>query len=233
VGLLGDIGVRPWHDADVRRASGRTGGDQGRDGRDVFRPWFGQALTVAIGVVCAVSVVGVAWQYGVADGLRVAPFLAMVAGACWAVFWRPHVAVDDSGVELVNILRTIRLPWPSIRDVDTKWTLTLDTAYGRFSAWAAPAPGAAHLMRTDVRRDVKEARRSWGEDAEAVRPGDLPSAASGSAALVIRERWQRLRDAGYLDDPRLEFERAPIRWHLDVLVGAAVLGLLGLVALVV
>ncbi len=207
--------------------------DGGADGRQVFRPWFGQALTVVIALVCVVSVTGVAWQYGLGDGVRVAPFLAMVAGACWAVFWRPHVAVDDGGVELVNVLRTIRLPWPSIREIDTKWTLTLDTAYGRFSAWAAPAPGAAHLVRTDLRRDTREARGTWDPDVQDVRPGDLPSAPSGGAALVIRERWRRLRDAGYLDDPRLEFERAPVRWHLDLLVGALVLSTLGLLALVV
>jgi hypothetical protein len=199
----------------------------------VFRPWFGQVLTVVIGVVCVISVIGVAWQYGLDDGLRVTPFLAMVAGACWAVFWRPHVAVDDGGVELVNVLRTVRLPWPSIREVDTKWTLTLDTAYGRFSAWAAPAPGAAHLVRTDVRRDTREARSSWDPDVDEVRPGDLPSAPSGGAALVIRERWRRLREAGYLDDPRLEFERAPVRWHLDLVAGTLVLSTLGLLALIV
>ena len=81
---------------------------------------------MGIGIICVVAAVGLL----VRDGLG-APAGAAVPGArrgtCWAVFWRPVVAVDDGGVRLVNVLRTIDLPWPSILAIDTKWALTLIT----------------------------------------------------------------------------------------------------------
>ena len=137
------------------------------------------------------------------------PWLLLVSGAVWAMFWNPRVVVDDGGVHLVNPLRTIDVPWPAIQNVDTKWALTLITAYGRFTAWAAPAPGGLATARKMTRTD-REAIPSSARDAQgAIRPGDLPETASGSAALIIRRRWEELRDAGWLDDPRLEHERRP------------------------
>lgn len=186
-----------------------------------FRPWFGQVLTVAIAVICAVSLAGVVWQNGVGVGLRVLPFFVAVAGSCWALFWRPRVVVDPAGVRIVNIARTIWVPWPSIEEVDTKWSLTLDTAYGRFSAWAAPAPGAAHIVRSDARREARNLPRST-DRGDGIRPGDLPTSPAGGAALMIRTHWERLRDAGHLDDPKLEFERVPVEWHWRVAVAAVV-----------
>ena len=93
---------------------------------DVFRPAWGRVLSVLVAVVCAASLVVLA----VADGWeawRAVPPLALVAGACWALFWRPAVVVSDGGVQIVNVLRTIVLPWPAIERVDTKWALTLFT----------------------------------------------------------------------------------------------------------
>ena len=107
----------------------------------VFRPWFGRALSVGIGAVVRDRAGGAAVRRS-GDGAARRAWLALLAGSCWAVFWRPQVVVDEGGVRLVNVLRTIDLPWPSIQAVDTKWALTLITAYGRFSGWAAPAPGA-------------------------------------------------------------------------------------------
>ena len=103
-----------WHDDGVR---------------EVFRPTFGRVLTIAVGACCALALVVVAVNDP--DGaLLVLPWLALVAGGCWALFWRPHVVVEDSGVRLVNPFRTVVLPWPSIHAVDTKLALTLMTAYG-------------------------------------------------------------------------------------------------------
>lgn len=197
--------------------------------RHVFRPWFGRVLTVAIGVICLVALIGLVADNGVRDLVRAGPWLALVAGSCWALFWRPCVVVDEGGVELVNVLRTIRLPWPSIQAVDTKWALTLITAYGRYTAWAAPAPSIYGSFRAD-RRELRHLPTS-SYVGDTVRPGDIPSTPSGEAAMVIREHWERLRDAGHLDDPRLEFDRAPVRWHRGVMAAGAVLVALAVVGL--
>jgi hypothetical protein len=197
----------------------------------VFRPLFGRVLTVVIALLCAVALVFVVATESTASTLRTVPWLLLVAGACWALFWRPAVIVDDSGVHVVNPLRTIDVPWPAIQDVDTRFALVLVTAYGRVTAWAAPAPGAREVLRAST-VDTKHLPRSTVKEG-GIRPGDLPTGPSGSAALIIRRHWEQLRDAGYLDDPRLEHERAPVTWPVPVLVTGAVLGVLCLVSLFV
>ena len=202
-----------WHDEAVRQ---------------VFRPAFGRALFVVVAVICAVVVVALLIDEP-AGALRAAPWLALVTGTCWALFWRPEVAVDDGGVQLVNPLRTVDLPWPAIHAVDTKWALTLDTAYGRFTGWAAPAPGIKEAVRA-TKQDASQLPDGAASQA-GIRPGDLPSSQSGSAAINIRERWEQLRDAGHLDDPRLERDRAPIRWHVGTIAAGVVLVVLALAGL--
>jgi hypothetical protein len=192
--------------------------------QQTYRAWFGPVLTVVVSVLCLVSLLIVTFQNGVEQGLRAAPWLVLVAGSCWALFWRPHVVVSDGGVRMVNVTRTIDLPWPAIHSIDTKWALTLLTAYGKYTAWAAPAPGVHQAMRS-TKHDVEHLPAStYSEDG--IRPGDLPSSPSGNAALLIRRHWEELRDAGFLDDPKLEHDRATVNWHWrTLLVGAAVIGL--------
>jgi hypothetical protein len=188
-------------------------------------------VTAGLAVIAVVAVVGFGWQYGVAEGLRAAPWLALVVGVCWAVLWRPQVEVDDAGVRLVNVFRTVSLPWPSIQAIDTKWALTLVTAYGIYTAWAAPAPGAAATMRTHRSETKGLPDSTYGP--EGIRPGDLPSSASGETALLIRERWEKLRDAGYLDDPQLEQSEPPVTLHMGVMGGGLALLALALLTLFV
>ena len=187
----------------------------------VFRPTFGRVLCIGVWILCLVAVI-LTVHNGVGEVLVMMPWLLLVSGAVWTMFWNPRVVVDDGGVHLVNPLRTIDVPWPAIQNVDTKWALTLITTYGRFTAWAAPAPGGLATARKMTRTD-REAIPSSARDAQgAIRPGDLPETASGSAALIIRNRWEELRDAGWLDDPILEHERVPVRWHwLTIVIGAA------------
>jgi len=88
--------------------------------REVFRLGYGRVLCVAIGAVCTVVMVALVVSAGPSALWRAGPWLALVAGSCWALFWRPEDVVDDAGVRLVNVFRTIDLPWPSIQAVDTK-----------------------------------------------------------------------------------------------------------------
>lgn len=217
-----------------------NGGDRGsRAGRGatmvamqaVARPASGRVITIVVAVVAVVWLVGLTEQYGFDTGLRVLPWLGLGVWACWATLWRPRVEFDDSGVTLVNVFRTIRLPWPSIQLVDTKWMLTLVTVYGTFRAWAAPAPGARATVRAD-KSQLRNLPESTGVDG-GVRPGDVPSSQSGGAAWAIRRHWEELRDAGYLDDPRQEYERAPITWHISVIASGLAMLILGIAALIV
>lgn len=179
-----------------------------------FRPGFGRGLTMSVALLAAVSGVVALWTAGVTDTLLTLPWLALLVATCWALFWRPSVIVNDAGVRLVNVTRTIDLPWPAVHEVDTRFALTLHTAYGRFAAWAAPAPGAGTALRSSMK-----ARRRPSDDPddpvviETSSMGDMAGTPSGEAATIVRRRWERLRDDGFLDDPKLEFEKAPITWH--------------------
>jgi len=178
-------------------------------------------LSVAVWLICSVGLVTTIGA-GIAQALTVLPWLLLAAGLVWVVFWNPRVVVDDGGVQVVNPLRTIDVPWPAIRSVDTKWALTLITAYGTFTAWAAPAPGGLSTARRIARTDGQAIPSSARDADDAIRPGDLPTSPSGSAAQIVRHRWEELRDAGWLDNPRLEHAAAPVRWHwLTITIGAA------------
>ncbi|GGL86469.1 PH domain-containing protein [Nakamurella endophytica] len=200
--------------------------------RSVYRPAFGKVLAALVAVVCAVGLVVISAHDGVPGFARSAPWLLLAAGAAWALFWRPEVVVDDAGVHLANVLRTVDLPWPSIQRIDTKWALALTTRYGTYTAWAAPAPSRwAHrdLSPGDLRHLPES---TYGAGAS-IRPGDSPHSPSGQAALAVRRRWEELRDAGHLDDPRLEFDRPPVTWHRTTIAAAVVLVVLGVLAALV
>ena len=196
-------------------------------GTSVFRPLFGRVLAGSIVGLCLFALVVSLVHDGVSAVWTVGPWLALVALAVWASYWQPQVAVDEAGVHVVNVLRTIDLPWPAIQRIDTKWALTLITAYGKYTAWAAPAPGGIATARAVSRGSTKGLPESSYGPGGSIRPGDVPTSPSGAAAAAVRRRWEELRDAGHLDDPRLEFERVPVRWHWPVIVAAPVLVLIG------
>jgi hypothetical protein len=116
----------------------------------------------------------------------------------WLVFWNPSVRVSDSEVVVDNIFKTIRLNWSAIRRIDTKYSLTLETERGVFRAWAAPAPSRyAGFMANKSEAEHLPESSFVGQGL--VRPGDLTSSDSGVAAYIIRQNWERLRDANQLD----------------------------------
>jgi len=196
----------------------------------VYRPGASRVLAGAITAIGALGLVALTWDEGVAGLLRYGWWIVLPAALAWAIFWNPRIEVDDSGVLLVNVFRSIQLPWPAIQAVDTKWALKLVTAYGSYSAWAAPAPGR-HGSRQVSEAELAHLPQSSLSAEGTLRAGDSLNTPSGQAALAIRQHWQALRDAGHLDNPRLEFDRPPVRWHvitIAVLAGVTVLGAAGL-----
>ncbi|WP_245993205.1 PH domain-containing protein [Xylanimonas allomyrinae] len=163
-----------------------------------YRSRFGRVLAVVVGVIgLGALVAGL-----VSDAGATAPFVAPVALVVlwvWAAYWRPAVVVSPAGVELRNVTRTVELPWPTIERVETKFALTLHTAYGDYAAWAAPAPGRASVAAAgkDAAQNLPPSTYSGGS----VGTGDLANSASGQAAIIVRTRWEELRDAGLLDAP--------------------------------
>lgn len=184
-----------------------------------FRARSGRVITVGVAVLCAV-----AWLLTLLDdpltGLRYAPAFAVPAVVVWALLGRPAVVVSDGGVELRNVLRTVHLPWTAIQRIDTKYALTLYTAYGTYAAWAAPAPSRVQTLDASP-ADLEHLPESTYIGG--ARPGDLITTASGQAAAHVRRRWEELRDAGFLDQPRLERDAPAVRWHVGPALAVLVL----------
>lgn len=164
---------------------------------ETIRSRFSRGLAVATAALGAVLLVWVSAAAGPSAALPYGPPVALVVLVAWLTFWRPAVEVSDGEVVLRNVWRTVRVPWPALRDVDDRLGLRLVTAYGDYQAWAAPAP-----------------RRT--------RRGVVP----GAAATAVRRRWDELRDAGFLDDPRLERPTARTELHTGAVVASAALLLL-------
>lgn len=199
---------------------------------EVYRPLFGRVLTVIVAVIAATALVAVLGGSGPAAALQALPWLACFVLTCWAVFWRPQVVVSDAGVQMVNVTRTIDVPWPALVDVRTKFALTLVTAYGTYTAWAAPAPSAHTAVRSLIDRpsaDRVDGRPLTARDHSPM--SDRPDTPSGDAAAMVRRRWEHLREAGFLDDPRLEFAEVPVTWHVRLLLGVVALVAVGVAML--
>jgi hypothetical protein len=187
-----------------------------------FRSRFGQVLTVFVAVVAAAAVALTIVQGAVGELGRYGWVIAFIAVLTWALFWAPSVTVTDGSVSLRNVLRTVELPWPSIGAIDTKFALTLITTYGKYTAWAAPAPGRHATL--GPRGDLKHLPSSTYV-AGTVRPGDDLRTDSGQAALIVRARWEKLRDEGHLNDARLERDRPRATWHWRTIAALVALGI--------
>ena len=104
---------------------------------------WGKVLTVVIAALAALSLVSIALGPEPVDAAQLAPMLGLIALATWAIYWRPLVRIDDSGVTVRNVLRTFTVPWSAISQVETRFAFTLVADGVRIVAWAAPAPDRA------------------------------------------------------------------------------------------
>lgn len=184
----------------------------------MFKPrsakWFaGITWTlVAVGIIAAAVAEGV-------DGLLTAWPLLVVAYFGWWVFWYPSVQIDDDGVTLHNLLRSVSVPWDALISVDTKFALALVTTRGRFTAWAAPAPGVWGTHRGKPEHVRGLPATTYGAS-QSIRPGDLKNTDSGAAAFHVRTHWAELAEAGMLDvdSPEATNVTKTIHW---LLIGCA------------
>ncbi|MDR3360567.1 MAG: PH domain-containing protein [Bifidobacteriaceae bacterium] len=182
-----------------------------------YRPRTGPVAAIAVWGLAGLSAAGLA-----ADRLdqaaRWAPAVALVCLTAWAVFWAPLVKVGADGLDVRNVTASHRLPWAAIVRIDTRWALTLHTAQGKVTAFAAPAPSATRSLSTATSAEARHLPESSFDAGHSVRPGDLPGTASGDLAWVVRERWERARGAGPAG-------AATRRWHTATLAAWAALAL--------
>lgn len=197
----------------------------------VLRPRFGLILCILVWTIVAICIVSLIVLGDTGTALRYTPAFLLTAFLCWMLFWMPAVVVDASGVTLVNIARTIRISWPAIVSVDTKYSLTIRTRDAKYTAWAAPAPSRMSTMRAS-RTDLSHLPES-SYAGGTVGLGDIPSSDSGLAALNIRRYWEQLQRAGHLESEAVEGSGVHVAWHVWQLVVVGILAAATLVGILI
>ena len=195
-----------------------------------YRPVFGQVLAGFVAVLCLAGCIGFVLAGDLRNLVRTAPLLVFLAAMAGALFWRPHIVVEEHGITVVNVFRTFFVPWPHVQRIDTQYTLTLFTATRRIPVWAAPSPGIRGAIAIE-RSDVRNLGDSAYGAARSVRPGDSVSTSSGQVAFVLRQRWEALRDAGRLDSDAIDpgaLRTTTHRVTIGVLTGLVVASVISL-----
>ena len=106
----------------------------------VLRPPSGITVTVVIWIIAAVILISLV-VVGDGPGSELwfmAPVVAAVAWFTWVALWWPCVRIAGEGIEVRNPLRTVRVPWDEIEDVDSRGTLVITTRSGRVADGGAP-----------------------------------------------------------------------------------------------
>ncbi len=177
----------------------------------LLAPVLGVGAAVLLWAAIADGTGGLLWAY---------PAAALLTFFAWAALWRPAVRVDDGGVTVRNVTHRVRIPWTALVLVDTRYALTLRTPGLTVVAWAAPAPGTITAARAGRLADNREKRVQAGAP---LRPGDLIGTESGDAAVVVRERWQRLLAEGRVETGIADEVRVRREWDVPVIAGGAAL----------
>ncbi|MEO5834003.1 MAG: PH domain-containing protein, partial [Nakamurella sp.] len=182
----------------------------------VFRPPVG-LLAGALWAVVTLLWIFAAASAGIGGVARQLPLMVLIGTLVHAGCTRPLVAVGPDGVLLRNVFRDVRMSWPALAAMDTRYALTLTDRSGRrFRAWAAPAPSRFTTARTTP-SDLQAVR--WNTD-----DGPIPASATlrsdaGAAAALIRRFWTPPAHLAAADPMAA---RAEVRWATGVLL---VLGL--------
>jgi hypothetical protein len=176
----------------------------------VLYPLGSRILAGAVIVACAVieaSLLG----YGHLDlTLRATPAVLLAAVLVFALFWMPRVELDPGELRVVNPFRSSRISWPAIREIDSRWSLTLVTTRGRITVWAAPSPGLFGQLGR-MRRDAFRVSLS----------GQHESRGAEQARQLIVQHWEAHRDQGVLG--AVEGDGVTRRWNIPLLVVVALL----------
>lgn len=190
----------------------------------VFRPRGGVILAVIAIAVCAVGLISLSVTDGLPGVLQWGAPIVAFAWLAWLLYIWPCVQMTDGFVEIRNVLRTFRVPWGDIADVDSRFALTISTHDARrIRAWAAPAPSARRALGT--RRE--EVKNTPG-DGELRRPSDATGTESGDALALVQRALEKHRREG---GPALPGGTA-VHWHVWSLAVTVLLLIAAVVSLV-
>lgn len=143
---------------------------------EIYQPTFSKVLAYAVWVVLILIAISGFISKPFITSAQILLGCVCAAAFVWLFYFRPKVEVADGGVTVTNPFQTVHVPWPAVTDLRVRGTFEIETANsGRVSAYAASIAN----KRTD----------------------------SGLAGIVLersQNRLSALRDAGFLDEVRIE-----------------------------
>jgi hypothetical protein len=199
------------------------------------------ALVVTVWAICAVGLVAMVVQGYWVDLLRYGPLFLVAAWGAWMLFGAPSVRIGLSAITFDNIVRSVRIPWGSVGEVEAGLTLRVLTPRGPFSAWAAPggtttSPTAAfgdfqQMGATGMGNAVFQLARVGNvKQMDALLGFDRSSLSSaGDIRAAIQQAWRAFGAVNGLTDEPAD---VTVTWHvrrLVVLGALVVLAVLGVV----
>ena len=162
--------------------------------RAVIRPYTGVAVTILVAVVAVVSVALLVQAGDVDTARRFGPPFITLAYLTWLLFWWPMVELAKDALVVRNPLRTFRMPWASVDEVENRFSLIVTAAGRSVTAWAAPSarrrpsPGLLRRLRTLGGRP--DADDSTADLAAAVRrQAEKVRGVAGPSSTGVVVRW--------------------------------------------
>lgn len=176
--------------------------------REIFRPKSGLVLSGCVVVLCACFI----WSAAATDGLAKAIAWSIAVIDCaYLIFIRPKIVFTEESLTIINPIEEVTIGWGDIDLVDAKWCMSISSKYGRFNAWAAPAPSRHHPKK--IHPSELKAMQISGH--ESISPARSPKSDSGIAVHMTQ-----LRIANFTGGSS-EFKRK-LNWYATALLGFSV-----------
>jgi hypothetical protein len=186
----------------------------------VLRTRTSFGLCVAVWAIAALGLGSMVAQGFWTSMLQYGPLFLVAAWSAWMVFGAPSVRIDDDAVTLDNVLRSVRIPWNDVAEVEAGLSLRIVTGRGAFSSWAAPGgadtapttglaveqqlaygnPAALQFIRSDSRQQMDTI---LGFDRRAI-------SSASSVRAAIQQAW---RAFGAVNGLIAEPADVTVHWH--------------------
>lgn len=199
--------------------------------REIVNSRFNRVLAIGLWAISAAIAISL-FFVGRPSQLAYLLPLAFLDLLIWEGLWRPLLTITGDGVEVMNPLRSVQIPWNALVNVDTKFALTLFTPGRKFEVWIAPSPGRSFGYRSAALAE-REIRRTSPHSSSTVRPGDLVTSESGAAASLVRSRWELLQTSGLVEAGIAHEVAVTVQWHWPTIIGLAILLAVSIPALLV
>ena len=117
----------------------------------------------------------------------------ILGGTSYLIWIKPKLVLRDDVIEVVNPLRTESIAYADVKDLETKWALTIVHSQGKTRVWVAPATGKRRWIADKTFGiygrgiPLSESRDEGSETMSA-----SLNSFSGQAAYMIRERMKRI-----------------------------------------